>query len=106
MRVSYLSEAKVKAQEIEVLGALASVAEDYLRDVVKTISIPRHFRSEPGNNRFVAEWIRRAARLLRVSDLATRQLCERSRHARRECTRPNKRGSRLKAGVHPLNDKR
>jgi Zn-dependent M28 family amino/carboxypeptidase len=34
-----------------------SISEAFLRQVVETISLPRHFFTEPGQNRWTADWI-------------------------------------------------
>jgi len=34
------------------------IAERYLRDIIETVSIPRHYHGEQKNNQKVAEWIR------------------------------------------------
>lgn len=39
------------------LDAINLVDKQLLTDIVKTISIPRHYISEPNNNKFVSEWI-------------------------------------------------
>jgi hypothetical protein len=57
MRVLYSSKASAISTDDEIVKVLGSVSENFLRDAVETLSIPRNFLAEPLNNRFIAEWI-------------------------------------------------
>lgn len=57
MKVCYSFKADVVETDINILNAVASVSESYLRGVVEKISIPRNFWAEPHNNKIVANWI-------------------------------------------------
>ena len=57
MRILYSSKATVIEIDTTIKEVLKSVSESFLRDVVQTLSFPRHFVAEPRNNRLAAEWI-------------------------------------------------
>ncbi len=57
MRILYSSKTSAIATNFRIAEALESVSEDFLRDVVQTLSFPRHFAAEPHNNRLAAGWI-------------------------------------------------
>ncbi len=57
MHILHSSKARAIATDAEIINALESVSESFLRDVVQTLSFPRHFFVEPGNNRRAAKWI-------------------------------------------------
>jgi Zn-dependent M28 family amino/carboxypeptidase len=59
MKICYPGNTVAKPADAELKRALESVCEDFLREVVKTISIPRHYTSESQNNQFTAQWIAR-----------------------------------------------
>src|SRR5687767_4442667 len=57
MQVCYSSKYKASPANSAIIKALASVTETYLREVVETISIPRHAIEQPHNNKFAEQWI-------------------------------------------------
>jgi hypothetical protein len=57
MRILYSSKASTIAIDAEIMGVLESVSESFLRDVVQTLSFPRHFVAESRNNWLAAERI-------------------------------------------------
>ncbi|UCH93446.1 MAG: M28 family peptidase [Candidatus Aminicenantes bacterium] len=57
MRIYYSENAEAKPTDAEITRALESVSRDFLRRVVETISIPRHYSNEYQNNQFTARWI-------------------------------------------------
>jgi Zn-dependent M28 family amino/carboxypeptidase len=59
MQICYSENTKAKPADAELKRALESICEEFLREVVKTISIPRHYSSESQNNQFTAQWIAR-----------------------------------------------
>jgi len=56
MQVCYSENKAATPPEAELKRVLASVSEDFLREVVKTVSIPRHYTDEYQNNQFTAQW--------------------------------------------------
>jgi Zn-dependent M28 family amino/carboxypeptidase len=59
MQVYYSENTVAKPTDAELKRVLESVSEDFLREVVKTISIPRHYTNESQNNQITAQWISR-----------------------------------------------
>lgn len=59
MQICYSKNTMAKPADAELKRALDSVCEDFLHEVVKTISIPRHYTSESQNNHITAQWIAR-----------------------------------------------
>ncbi len=59
MKIRHAYEASAIPVDPMAVELLESVSEEYLRQVVEKISIPRHFVAEHSNNRFVAGWIER-----------------------------------------------
>jgi Zn-dependent M28 family amino/carboxypeptidase len=60
MRIQYsadIKELKNISERIESL--LPAISEDYLRHVIETISVPRHYKAEKANNEHIAQWIHR-----------------------------------------------
>jgi len=57
LRVVQSSKAKTYDANPEVVNTLDRISEDMLREMVKTIAIPRHYTAERDANRRVAEWI-------------------------------------------------
>jgi hypothetical protein len=57
MRIQYSSKATAIETDTKIIEALESISEHFLSDVVNTLSFPRHFVTEPRNNRLAAEWI-------------------------------------------------
>ncbi len=57
MRICHSEKAAAKTTDPAIAKALETISEKFLRDVVKTISIPRHYFAEYQNNQFVAGWI-------------------------------------------------
>ncbi len=62
MQVCYSENTVAKPTDTELKSALESISEDFLHEVVKTISIPRHYTDEYQNNQFTAQWISRQFR--------------------------------------------
>jgi len=57
MRIYYSENAVAVPTDANLKRALESVSEDFLREVVETISIPRHYSTEHHNNQLTARWI-------------------------------------------------
>jgi Zn-dependent M28 family amino/carboxypeptidase len=57
MRICYSENTVAKPTEAKLKRAIESVSEDFLRKVVKTISVPRHYGNEYLNNQITAQWI-------------------------------------------------
>jgi hypothetical protein len=57
MLIRHASKMSVGTVELDTTTALKSVSENILREYVKTIAIPRHFRAQFKNNQWVATWI-------------------------------------------------
>jgi Zn-dependent M28 family amino/carboxypeptidase len=57
MRILHSSKASKIEADTEIKRSLDSISEDFLRDVVETLSYPRHYKFEPLNNHRAAKWI-------------------------------------------------
>jgi len=57
MLINHAANMSPKKIDAHVLKILDSVSEQYLRELVKQISIPRHFIAQPQNNQKIAHWI-------------------------------------------------
>jgi Zn-dependent M28 family amino/carboxypeptidase len=57
MQICHSAAARAISPNAGIATVLDAVSETYLREVVNTVSIPRHYREEPDNNRRIAAWI-------------------------------------------------
>lgn len=57
MLIRYSSPSSRFRPEPGIQAAVETISEAFLRQVVETISLPRHFFAEPGQNRWTADWI-------------------------------------------------
>ncbi len=57
MKISHAKDMKGPPVDQGIKKALESISEDFLKEVVKEISVPRHFKAEPDANRRVGDWI-------------------------------------------------
>jgi hypothetical protein len=57
MLISHAIDQSAETVKLKILPILESISESYLRECVKTLSIPRHFRAQYYHNCWVAQWI-------------------------------------------------
>src|SRR5579859_6582023 len=57
MRLLHSSQVKPAPRNAAIQSTLAGITETSLREWVRKISVPRHFRAQPEANRATAEWI-------------------------------------------------
>lgn len=57
MLVEHSATAQAGAPDATIARATDSISTSFLREAVKAVAIPRHYESEPENNRLTAHWI-------------------------------------------------
>ena len=57
MLVQYSARAQPSVPDPQIRSATDDVSVSFLREIVETVAIPRHYESEPENNRLTSHWI-------------------------------------------------
>jgi peptidase M28-like protein len=59
MHVQHSADALSSTPDTRVLAAAVGVSKSFLRAMVETLAVPRHYEFQPENNRLTAQWIAR-----------------------------------------------
>ena len=62
MHVEYSAHAPAITPDAQVKVAADDISASFLREIVETLAIPRHYERQPENNRLTAHWIARQLR--------------------------------------------